>query len=42
MDEIKMVREPILLNCLLSSQFGINDWLLHKVKDIQHCVGIEC
>lgn len=33
---------PIPLNCRLPSQSGVSNWVLHKVKEIQYCVGMEC
>lgn len=41
-DEIDIVGEPIHLNFLLPYQPSAFDWVLHKMKEIQHCMGIEC
>ncbi|KAG6649501.1 hypothetical protein CIPAW_07G216700 [Carya illinoinensis] len=34
--------EPVPLNCLLPTQSSVFDWVLHKVKEIQCCVGMKC
>lgn len=36
------VGEPILLNYMLPDQSSVSDWVFHKVKEIQQCVGMEC
>lgn len=41
-DEIDMVGELVPLICLLPGQYSVSNWVLHKVKEIQHCVGLEC
>lgn len=33
--------ELIHLNCMLPNEFSVSDWVLRKVKEIQHCVGME-
>lgn len=37
-----MFREPVPLNYLLPCQPCASYWVLHRVKEIQHCLWIEC
>lgn len=41
-DVIDMVEEPVPQSYFLPGQYSVSDWVLHKAKEIQHCVGIEC
>lgn len=34
--------EPIPLNYMLPSRSCVSDWVLKKVKEIQHFWGMEC
>lgn len=41
-DAINLRGDPIPLQYLLPDHSSVSDWVLHKVKEIQHCVGFEC
>lgn len=34
--------EHVPLNCLLPDQSSVSDWVLDKVKEVQHFGGVEC
>lgn len=42
LQEDNRVGDPVLLKCLLPDQSGASNWVLNKVKEIHHFVGMDC